>query len=192
MNNHLDNQQSTTFHQLGHFIKTCRSLAETGFNKNPNLAKSVILLIASLLYAKVSMKNTLFILILALGLNASADFKKGFSAAQRGDYKTALKEYKAAAVQGDLNAQLVLGGLYYYGTGVTQDYQQSLDWYKQAAEQQDPDAEYEIGLMYAEGLGVEQDLVQARQWLQKTLSNQKSVDTLIEDAQQVWEKYKLN
>ncbi|SMN11684.1 hypothetical protein SPBRAN_1970 [uncultured Candidatus Thioglobus sp.] len=27
MNNHLDNQQSTTFHQLGDFIKTCRSLA---------------------------------------------------------------------------------------------------------------------------------------------------------------------
>ncbi|SMM98051.1 hypothetical protein SPONN_974 [uncultured Candidatus Thioglobus sp.] len=137
------------------------------------------------------MKNLFLILILALTLNASADFKKGFNAAQRGDYKTALKEYEAAAAQGDINAKLVLGGLYYYGTGVTQDYQQSMDWYKQAAEQQDPDAEYEIGLMYAEGLGVEQDLAQAKQWLQKALNNQQSLDTLIEDAQQVWEKYTL-
>ncbi|SMN11944.1 hypothetical protein SPBRAN_143 [uncultured Candidatus Thioglobus sp.] len=54
MNNHLNNQQSTTFHQLGYFIKTCRSPARTGFNKNPNLAKSVILLIIPI-YAKVSL-----------------------------------------------------------------------------------------------------------------------------------------
>ncbi|SMN11550.1 hypothetical protein SPBRAN_1831 [uncultured Candidatus Thioglobus sp.] len=39
----MNNHQSATFHQIGGFIKTCRSPAETGFNKNPNLAKSVIL-----------------------------------------------------------------------------------------------------------------------------------------------------
>ncbi|SMN11172.1 hypothetical protein SPBRAN_1412 [uncultured Candidatus Thioglobus sp.] len=54
MNNHLDNQQSTTFQQLGHFIKTCRSPAGTDFNKNPNSPKSVILLIIPI-YAKVSL-----------------------------------------------------------------------------------------------------------------------------------------
>ncbi|SMN10595.1 hypothetical protein SPBRAN_688 [uncultured Candidatus Thioglobus sp.] len=53
MNNHLDNQQSTTFHQLGYFIKTCRSPAGTGFNKIPNLVKSVILLIIPI-YVKIS------------------------------------------------------------------------------------------------------------------------------------------
>ncbi|SMN01835.1 hypothetical protein SPONL_115 [uncultured Candidatus Thioglobus sp.] len=44
----MNNHQNTTFHQLGHFIKACRSPAGTGFNKIPNLAKSVILLITSL------------------------------------------------------------------------------------------------------------------------------------------------
>ncbi|SMN01399.1 Mobile element protein [uncultured Candidatus Thioglobus sp.] len=39
----MNNHQSTTFHQLGYFIKTCRSLAGTSFNKIPNLEKSVIL-----------------------------------------------------------------------------------------------------------------------------------------------------
>ncbi|SMN11381.1 hypothetical protein SPBRAN_1653 [uncultured Candidatus Thioglobus sp.] len=51
MNNHLDNQQNT-FQQLWHFIKTCRSPAETGFNKNPNSAKSVIFACASLFMQK--------------------------------------------------------------------------------------------------------------------------------------------
>ncbi|SMN02715.1 Mobile element protein [uncultured Candidatus Thioglobus sp.] len=53
----MNNHQSTTFHQLGYFIKTCRSLAWTSFNKIPNLAKSVILLIIPI-YAKVSMNRT--------------------------------------------------------------------------------------------------------------------------------------
>ncbi|SMN10733.1 hypothetical protein SPBRAN_908 [uncultured Candidatus Thioglobus sp.] len=48
-----NNQQNTTFYQIGYFIKTCRSPAGTNFNKIPNLAKSVILLITPI-YAKVS------------------------------------------------------------------------------------------------------------------------------------------
>ncbi|SMM99296.1 hypothetical protein SPONN_418 [uncultured Candidatus Thioglobus sp.] len=48
----MNNHQSATFHQLGNFIKTCRSPAGSGFNKIPNSAKSVILLIASLFMQK--------------------------------------------------------------------------------------------------------------------------------------------
>ncbi|SMM99011.1 Mobile element protein [uncultured Candidatus Thioglobus sp.] len=50
----MNNHQNTIFHQLGHFIKTCRSPAGTSFNKNPNSAKSVDLLIIPI-YAKVSL-----------------------------------------------------------------------------------------------------------------------------------------
>ncbi|SMN00886.1 hypothetical protein SPONL_1606 [uncultured Candidatus Thioglobus sp.] len=53
----MNNHQNTTFHQLWHFVKTCRSPAGTGFNKIPNSAKSVILLIIPI-YAKVSHKKT--------------------------------------------------------------------------------------------------------------------------------------
>ncbi|SMN11857.1 hypothetical protein SPBRAN_50 [uncultured Candidatus Thioglobus sp.] len=49
----MNNYQNTTFHQLGDFIKTCRSFTGTGFNKNPNLVKSVILSIIPI-YAKAS------------------------------------------------------------------------------------------------------------------------------------------
>ncbi|SMN01401.1 Mobile element protein [uncultured Candidatus Thioglobus sp.] len=49
----MNNHQNTTFYQLGHFIKTCRSPAGTSFNKIPNSAKSVILLIIPI-YAKFS------------------------------------------------------------------------------------------------------------------------------------------
>ncbi|SMN11196.1 hypothetical protein SPBRAN_1436 [uncultured Candidatus Thioglobus sp.] len=49
----MNNHQNTTFHQLEHFIKTCRSPAGTVFNKILNSVKSVILLIIPI-YAKVS------------------------------------------------------------------------------------------------------------------------------------------
>lgn len=49
------------------------------------------------------------------------DFYKGLSAAQTGDFKTALKEWKPLAEQGDKTAQFNLGIMYHQGTGVPQD-----------------------------------------------------------------------
>ncbi|SMN11948.1 hypothetical protein SPBRAN_147 [uncultured Candidatus Thioglobus sp.] len=63
----MNNHQNTIFHQLGHFIKTYRSPAGTGFNKIPNSPKSVILPITPI-YTKVSfnlpvLRLTLFLTI---------------------------------------------------------------------------------------------------------------------------------
>ncbi|SMN11142.1 hypothetical protein SPBRAN_1382 [uncultured Candidatus Thioglobus sp.] len=62
----MNNHQNTTFHQLGYFIKTCRSPAGTGFNKISNLAKSVILPIIPI-YAKASIKQKFIPLLSTLG-----------------------------------------------------------------------------------------------------------------------------
>ncbi|SIQ98485.1 hypothetical protein SAMN05421647_1139 [Marinobacterium stanieri] len=43
----------------------------------------------------------------------SADFDKGFEAAQKGDYKTALLELTPVAEQGNNRAQYALGVMYY-------------------------------------------------------------------------------
>ena len=40
---------------------------------------------------------------------SSADFQKGLDAAQRGDFATALKEWKPLAEQGHANSQFYLG-----------------------------------------------------------------------------------
>jgi TPR repeat protein len=51
-----------------------------------------------------------------------ADYAKGLDAAQKGDYATAMKEWKPLAEQGDAYAQTNLGLMLSKGEGVIQDY----------------------------------------------------------------------
>lgn len=89
------------------------------------------------------------------------DFEKGFEAAQKGDYVTALNEWRPLAAQGDADAQFNLGWLYHNGRGVTQDYTEAAKWYRIAAAQGDVDAQTNLGVMYHEGEGVTQDYTEA-------------------------------
>ena len=56
----------------------------------------------------------------------------GIDAAQRGDYKTALHEWRPLAEQGDAGGQYNMGVLYYYGEGVSQDYILAHMWFSLA------------------------------------------------------------
>ena len=89
--------------------------------------------------------NHLFILpvlflTLLVGNPASADFQKGFDAYERGDYATALREFRPLAEQGNAGAQNNLGVMYEKGQGVTQDYVRAHMWYNLATSQGDKDA----------------------------------------------------
>jgi TPR repeat protein len=66
---------------------------------------------------------TAAIITAAMLLSAAhaADFWKGIDAANRGDYATALQEWKPLAEQGHASAQYNLGVMYANGYGVTQD-----------------------------------------------------------------------
>ena len=64
---------------------------------------------------------TMTMLLGSSGVCWSADFLKGFDAAERGDYATALKEWTPLAEQGDADAQSNLGVMYDNGAGVPQD-----------------------------------------------------------------------
>jgi len=69
---------------------------------------------------------------------AVAGLEEGFAAYKRGDYATALKEFRALASEGDAVAtvaQANLGMMYENGHGVTQDYKEAANWYRKAAEQ---------------------------------------------------------
>ena len=70
----------------------------------------------------------------------SADFDKGLDAYDRGDYATALREFKPLAEQGDAYAQYNLGVMYHEGKGVIQDYVRAHMWWNIAASQGDKDA----------------------------------------------------
>ncbi len=93
-----------------------------------------------------------------------SDYQAGVDAYNRGDYDTALKEFRPLAVQGDPKAQNKMGVLYVLGEGVPQDYTEAVKWYRLAAEQGEAAAQYNLGLMYNNGQGVPQDYTEAVRW----------------------------
>ena len=118
------------------------------------------------------MKRALVILLLLLASPVLADsaddqFKRGVDARHRGDYATALKEFRRLAEQGSAPAQLNLGLMYDNGEGVTQDYADAVRWYRKAAVQGDAKAQYTLGLMSNEGRGLTKDDQAAISWFCK-------------------------
>ena len=92
----------------------------------------------------------------------SADFQKGLDAAQKGDFATALREWKPLAEKKGLlsftyskkdimNAQYNLGVMYDKGLGVPQNDKTAVKWYRLAAEQGHATAQYNLGVMYDKG-----------------------------------------
>ena len=78
--------------------------------------------------------------------------------------KFRLKLYHRPAEQGNAEAQIVLGWMYYNGEGVPQDFAEAAAWYRKAAEQGDAGAQTTLGEMYLRGEGVPQDYVEAVAW----------------------------
>ncbi len=103
-------------------------------------------------------------LFIALMATARADFQAGFAAYQRGDYATALQEWRPLARQGDASAQLNLGLMYDEGRGIPRDYAEAASWYRMAAKQGDAKAQFKLGLKYDLGQGVPQDYSEAVKW----------------------------
>jgi hypothetical protein len=115
------------------------------------------------------MKNLLILpcllLTLLMGTPASsADYQKGVTAYERGDYATALREWTPLAKQGHADAQNKLGWMYVKGQGVPEDASTAVKWYRLAVEQGNAAAQSNLGWMYAEGLGVSQDYKTAVKW----------------------------
>ncbi|MEH6716116.1 SPOR domain-containing protein [Parasphingorhabdus flavimaris] len=78
---------------------------------------------------------------------ALADVKAGVDAWGRGDYATAIKEWRGPADAGDADAQFNLGQAYKLGNGVPKDLGQAENWYKRAADQGHLQANDNYGLL---------------------------------------------
>jgi uncharacterized protein len=107
---------------------------------------------------------TIALLLGSAGVSWSADFEKGVSAYDVGDYATALREWTPLAEQGDAGAQHVLGLMYAEGLGVPQDDRTAVKWYRLAAEQGLAEAQTNLGVAYSQGRGVPQDHGTAVRW----------------------------
>ena len=63
---------------------------------------------------------------------------------EKGDYETALREFKPLAEQGGAYAQYNLGQMYRRGQGVPHNYQTAVKWYRLAAEQGNAYAQFNL------------------------------------------------
>lgn len=78
---------------------------------------------------------------------AAADVRAGVDAWMRGDYATAIKEWRQPAIDGDADAQFNMGQAYKLGRGVPPDLKVAEDWYRRAAQQGHLQAEENYGLI---------------------------------------------
>jgi TPR repeat protein len=112
-------------------------------------------------------KGVLGSVITALAICGSAwagPYEDADAAYQRRDYATALRLMRPLAEQGNVEAQINLGNMYFDGNGVTQDYAESVKWYLLAAAHGSADAQIALGFLYEYGDAVPQDYVQAHKW----------------------------
>ena len=98
---------------------------------------------------------------------AWADFDDGVAALKRGDYATALQEFRLLAEQGHAEAQNNVGVMFGNGLGVSQDHAEAAKWYRKAAEQGHVEAQKNLGGMYFKGVGVSQNHAEAAKWYRK-------------------------
>ncbi len=115
------------------------------------------------------MKKTIVAMVIALGLNghAVAGFSEGANAYNARNYALALKEITPLARNGHVEAQHLLGLMYYMGRGVVRDYKQAMTWHRKAADKGKADAQYVVGAMYYTGNAVPQDHRHAVDWFRK-------------------------
>ncbi len=113
------------------------------------------------------MRHAIIAVLLLAALSGTAvagPFEDAVSARERGDYATALREFRVLAEQGYVKAQHNLGLMYNNGEGVPQDNAEAVKWYRKAAEQGYSVAQYTLGFLYGRGVGVPQDYIQAHMW----------------------------
>jgi TPR repeat protein len=89
--------------------------------------------------------------------------QRGREAFQRKDYAEAMRLYRAAADQGNAQAQSNIGSLYENGLGVAQDYVEAGRWYRKAADQGNASSQNNVGWLFQQG----QDYTEAMGWYRK-------------------------
>ena len=80
------------------------------------------------------------------------------------DYSEAVKWFRKAAEQGNVDALNNLGVAYRDGQGVPQDYAEAVKWFLKAAQKGSQIAPASLGALYANGQGVPRDFAEAVKW----------------------------
>ena len=90
-----------------------------------------------------------------------APFNLGMIAYQKKDYTTAIMLWHPLAMEGNPEAQLMLGNLYMREEGIYKDPSRGLSWYQKAISQGDVKTSRSLGLMYLYGDDIKKNSSQA-------------------------------
>ena len=91
---------------------------------------------------------------------ANNPIERNYSEEQLKKFRERLKTLVTNAKGGDTNAMVVIGNLFYFGTGndiLRQDLQVAYKWYKKASDLGNEEASYNLGICYYYGSGTKKD-----------------------------------
>ena len=115
--------------------------------------------------------------VFATPLPALENYENGTVAFERGDYETALREFKFLVERKDSRGEYSLGLMYDLGVGVPTDFEEAVKWYQLSANQGNAAAQNNLATMYAEGEGIERDAHKAAK-LYENAAQQGNFDAL--------------
>lgn len=101
-------------------------------------------------------------MMLYRGFGANVDEVKGLK-----KIEVALPSVRRMAVDGDADAQLLMGSLSEKGLGVTKDEKAAFEWYHKSAAKGNGPAMLNLGQLYSDGLGVDRDMKKGFEWINK-------------------------
>src|ERR1700722_15112914 len=91
-------------------------------------------------------------------------YEDASAALRRGDYATALRQFRSLADQGHAVAQYDLAWMYAFGDGVQQSDIEAAKWFLLAAKRGYALAQLHLGVAYNDGRGVAQNFAEAAKW----------------------------
>ena len=113
----------------------------------------------------------LFGMFATLRTSSDATIKPAKSATPASPQIQNVNDYQQAALQGDKNAQYLLGLSFFNGRGVDSDRNKATEWYRMAAEQGHAMAQYRLANCYRNGHGVVRNGNMAMYWFEKATKN---------------------
>ncbi len=113
--------------------------------------------------------------VLALaGVNqamAEPSFDEAQTAYEQKDFDAAYRMLSALAVDGNPDAQNLLGVMYENSDGVALDFAKAAAWYERAARQGHAEAQLNLGVLFENGEGVPRSQERAAYWYSKAAEN---------------------
>lgn len=97
-------------------------------------------------------------------MRTSERINEAVTAADRGDFGTALRIWRSLANEGNAQGQYSLGAMYFKGQCVTQDHNEAATWCLRAARQGNASAQYLLAWMIDHGSGIAQSDEEAAKW----------------------------